>query len=78
MTERITTANDKYARELGFDYGNSTSNVQAQFFNGLAEGLHRPRGSGDLDMQIAYITHDLTPQAKALLKMIGEFCNDED
>lgn len=73
--DRLTTANDKYAREIGFDYGSAQSNVQAEFFNGFAQAVSGDRGYNP-DMQISYIVHDMTPEAKALLKRIGEFCDD--
>lgn len=75
MSERLTTANDKYAREVGFDYGHATSLVQAQLLNGFAEGMRGDRGY-NADMQISYIAHDLTPGSKALIKRIAEFCDD--
>jgi len=73
-TERTTTANDKYAKELGFDYGNAVSNVQAEFLNGWAKAFDHNRY--DKGMQLAYITHDMTPQAKAFWKDFGVFCDD--
>jgi len=72
MSENITTANERYARDIGFDYGNSSSDVQAELLNGFTAGLNSSiRGS--IDMQIAYIVDRMNPQTRKLIKTIGEF-----
>ncbi len=63
MSERLTMANDKYATELGFDYGaSSNSDVQARFLEGFAQGMKY--GERGFEMQLHYIAHDLSPRAR--------------
>ena len=57
-------ANDKYATELGFDYGASSgSDVQARFLEGFAQGMKYGE-TGGTGMQMHYIAHDLSPRAR--------------
>lgn len=72
MSENITTANQRYARDIGFDYGNSNSDVQAELFNGFAAGLNSTVG-GSLEMQISYIVDRMDAKSRKLFKTIGEF-----
>lgn len=72
MSENITTANERYARDIGFDYGNSNSDVQAELFNGFAAGINSTAG-GSLEMQISYIVDRMDAKSRKLFKTIGEF-----
>ena len=75
MMERFTIANDRYAREIGFDYGAAAaSDTQAALLNGFAEGLH---GGAD-SMQGYYIVHDLTPTARRMVKDLAAGIGDAD
>ena len=72
MSENITTANERYARDIGFDYGNSGSDVQAELLNGFAAGMTSHPG-GSLDMQISYIVDRMDAKSRKLIKTIAEF-----
>ena len=72
MSEKITTANERYARDIGFDYGNSNSDVQAELFNGFAAGLGSSVG-GNTEMQISYVVDRMDAKARKLIKTIAEF-----
>lgn len=72
MSENITTANERYARDIGFDYGNSNSDVQAELLNGFAAGLNSTVG-GNTDMQISYIVDRMDAKSRKLIKTIAEF-----
>lgn len=77
MSENITTANERYARDIGFDYGNSKSDVQAELLNGFAAGLNSHVG-GSVDMQIAYIVDRMDAKSRKLVKHIAEFVEQAD
>lgn len=72
MSENITTANERYARDIGFDYGNSNSDVQAELLNGFAAGMNSTVG-GNIDMQINYIVDRMDAKSRKLIKTIAEF-----
>lgn len=75
MSERITMANDKYATELGFDYGASSgSGVQAKFLEGFAQGMKY--GERGFEMQLHYVAHDLSPKAREFFAMLGTEIED--
>ena len=69
------TSIERMADPIGFDIGNSNSKVQADLFNGLARGVCGGLQRREVEMQNAYITDDLTAQAKQwitnLAAMIG-------
>jgi len=73
--DRLTTSHDRFAKEIGFDYGNRNSDVQAALFNGFAEGFYDQRY--DYNMQMAYLVHELKPQAKRFLLAISEFVKED-
>lgn len=75
MSEKIVTANERYARDIGFDYGNSNSDVQAELLNGFAAGLNSTIG-GSLGMQIAYMVDRMDEKTKKLIRKIAEFTED--
>ena len=77
MSEKIITANERYARDIGFDYGNSNSDVQAELLNGLAAGLNAYPNNG-LEMQIAYIVDRMDAKSRKLIKTISEFVEQAD
>lgn len=77
MSENITTANERYARDIGFDYGNSSSDVQAELLNGFAAGMTSHAG-GSVDMQIAYIVDRMDAKSRKLVKHIAEFVEQAD
>lgn len=72
MSEKIITANERYARDIGFDYGNSNSDVQAELFNGFAAGINSTV-RGNTEMQIAYVVDRMDAKARKLAKTIAEF-----
>lgn len=75
MTERLTMANDKYATELGFDYGaSSNSDVQARFLEGFAQGMKY--GDDGFGMQMHYIAHDLSPKARKFFAELAAQVSD--
>lgn len=77
MSEKIVTANERYARDIGFDYGNSNSDVQAELLNGFAAGMYSVPG-GSLDMQIAYIVDRMDEKSKKLIRKIAQFTEESD
>lgn len=72
MSENITTANHRYARDIGFDYGNSSSDVQAELLNGFAAGITSYVG-GSLGMQISYIVDRMDAKSRDLIKEIAGY-----
>lgn len=70
MSTNITTANERYARDIGFDYGNSKSDVQAELLNGFAAGITSHVG-GSLGMQISYIVDRMDSKSRNLIKEIA-------
>lgn len=75
--DKIVTANERYARDIGFDYGNSNSDVQAELMNGFAAGLNSTIG-GSLDMQIAYMVDRMDSKTKQLIRKIAEFTEENN
>lgn len=63
----VLTAAEQMAEPIGFDIARSNDQVQAALLNGLARGM-RPMQRIDREMQLAYMTKHLTPDAKALLR----------
>lgn len=74
MSNNIIQANDKYARDIGFDYGHASNTQQAALLNGLAQGLKTLTGGDSLgyDMQLSYIVDDLSDTAKQLITKLAE------
>ena len=71
MAENIITANSRYARDIGFDYGSASNDVQAELFNGLARGLRTACGGrAAVEHQLYYIVDGLDQSAR---EMIVEF-----
>lgn len=77
MSERITTANDRYAYEIGADYALAGSITQATLLNGLAAGLSKVTGGFRDDMQLCFIERDLTPAARRLVIELAGFAKLE-
>lgn len=73
MSERITTANDKYAAELGYDFGHSTSTTQAALLKGFFQGLTSAcGGTSNRGTQLSYVLHDLDRMTLAALVDLGD------
>lgn len=66
----IFSSNERYARDIGFDYGNSNSDVQAELLNGLSQGL-RMSCDRNIGIQISYVVDRLSPEAKEVLLEIA-------
>lgn len=77
MSENITTANERYARDIGFDYGNSNSDVQAELLNGFAGGLNSSVG-GSLGMQLSYVVDRMDPKARKLFLELASHIEQVD
>lgn len=75
MSEKIVTANERYARDIGFDFGNTNSDVQAELLNGFAAGLTSYPENG-IDMQIAYMVDRMDEKTKKLIRKIAEFTEE--
>lgn len=72
MTENRVTANAKYARDIGFDYGQENNEVQASLLEGFLHGLnvacqYRPDG------QMNYIVDEMDSKHRKLLIELAEF-----
>lgn len=74
MSNNIIHSNNKYARDIGFDYGHADNTVQADLFNGLAQGFKSFTGGDGLghDMQLSYIVDDLSDTAKQFITKLAE------
>lgn len=73
VSERITTANDKYAFDLGYDYGHSSDAAQAALLKGLFQGLTSAcGGTSSRSTQLSYVLHVLDRSTLAALVDLGE------
>ena len=73
MIERITSANDKYAFDLGFDYGYSSDAAQAALLKGLFQGLTAACGHGSSkETQLSYMLHLCDVKTLKALEELGE------
>ena len=74
MSSNIIHSNNKYARDIGFDYGHADNTIQADLLNGLAQGFKSFTGGNGLsyDMQMSYIVDGLTDTAKKLITDLAE------
>ena len=73
MAENIIHANSKYARDIGFDYGCASNDVQAELFNGLAHGLRTScGGTANVEAQLYYLVGGLDITARAVIKDLAE------
>lgn len=76
MTERFFLTHERFAYEVGRDYGTAAgSNTQAQLLNGLFEALSKIGGGPGL--QMAYIVNDLTPAAKNLIQELALYIKED-
>jgi len=70
----IQTSIEKLAKEIGFDIGNSSDNVQADLLNGFCHGVHDSiKNRNNLDMQLCYIAKHLDNKTYEILQGIVEF-----
>jgi len=67
MADNIVTTNEKYAEDIGKEYGRTDNMIQAALLNGFAKSLKLDCGK-DVDRQICTIVGELTPTARAILK----------
>ncbi|MDN6759006.1 MAG: hypothetical protein L0L76_10435 [Yaniella sp.] len=74
MSSNIIHSNVHYARDIGFDYGHADSKVQADLFNGLAQGFKTFTGGRGVahDMQMSYMADGLTDTAKKFITDLAE------
>lgn len=74
MSSNIIHSNNKYARDIGFDYGHTDNTVQADLFNGLAQGFKTFTGGDSIgyDMQLSYMVDGLTDTAKKFITDLAE------
>lgn len=73
MAENIIHANSKYARDIGFDYGSASNDVQADLFNGLAHGLRAScGGAANVETQLYYLVGGLDLTARNVIKDLAE------
>lgn len=80
MSTNIIHSNNKYARDIGFDYGHADNTVQADLLNGLAQGFKSFTGGDGLghDMQLSYVADGLTDTAKKLITDLAETVEASD
>jgi hypothetical protein len=62
------TSNETFGYEIGKDFGESSSDVQANLLKGFAHGLQLGISQLDGERQIAYIVDELDGTTKAMLK----------
>lgn len=69
MSSNIIHSNNKYARDIGFDYGHADNTIQADLLNGLAQGFTSFTNGDRIghDMQLSYVADGLTDTAKNLI-----------
>lgn len=74
MSSNIIHSNNKYARDIGFDYGHADNTVQAALFNGLAQGFKSSTGGDSLghNMQLSYMVDGLSDTAKKFITDLAE------
>lgn len=72
----VKTSIELIANNIGFDIANSDDRVQADLLNGLGRGF-KTYHEQNKHTQIAYMVQHLTPEAKELLKLIGEYLTEE-
>lgn len=73
MSSNIIHSNNKYARDIGFDYGHADNTVQAALFNGLAQGFKSFTGDSlGHDMQLSYMVDGLSDTAKKFITELAE------
>lgn len=70
MSENIVTANEKYAEDIGMDFGRTSNVVQAALLNGFAKSMDLACQK-DIGMQVAYVADLLTPRTKEILRDLG-------
>lgn len=72
MSENVINSNQKYARDIGFDYGHSDNNVQAELLNGFAKGVRTAciRDS-TIETQFAYVVQGLDVDARKVLMSLA-------
>ena len=71
MSENIVSANEKYARELGADFGRVSDTVQGEFLTGFAHSLKISCG-GREDTQISFMVDKLSAQALDVVIEMGK------
>jgi hypothetical protein len=73
----IKTSVELMAEVIGFDIANSDDHTQANLLNGLGKGFSTYQ-ERDFNMQLAYVSNKLTPQAKSFIKTLAEYVNIKD
>jgi len=71
MSENIVSANEKYARELGADFGRVSDTVQGEFLIGFAHSLKISCG-GREDTQISFMVDKLSDKALGVVIEMGK------
>ena len=75
--DRIVTANEQYAYEVGFDFGAAgSSETQAEMLSGFAAGLSKVCGSLG-GIQLAYVEKELSPTGRKIIKELARMIEEE-
>lgn len=64
----VVNSHEKFANEIGRDYGNTDNVVQAALLNGFAHGLQLGLTRLETERQIAYIVDKLDEKAKDMFR----------
>lgn len=72
----IKTSIENLSEPIGFDIANSDDIVQSNLLNGLGRGFST-YNQDQLDMQMCYVAHKLTPQAKKFIEKLYDFIRPE-
>lgn len=69
----IKTSIEKVAEEIGFDIANSDDVTQGKLLNGFCGGLRDSMQDHALEMQLCYISKQLSSKSEKIIKVLYEF-----
>ena len=76
----IKSSVEQLAKAIGEDIGASDDRTQAELLNGFCDSLYRlcMGATQNLDTQLCYVAHKLTPRAREVINALNEFCKLEE
>jgi hypothetical protein len=72
---KIMTAHEKMSYDIGYDIGHSDDITQANLLNGFCLPFKEHNFSSN--MQMAYISKNLTKDSKDIIIELAEYCKDD-
>lgn len=73
---KIISSIEKIAETIGFDIANSDNITQARLFNGFARGWYLSMDEEHQDMQMCYITTELSKEARQFILRLADYVNE--